>query len=147
MNFPCGTSWLSLLTGLAHGLIRLVCLQSFFSWHVEDVDLYSTNYLHFGAPKVSSKTIIALGRSQFLPLYVSACMLDVMVWRSCCQSPLQVWYCVSPKDRPKFENMAKNMFPELHRICPAFMRHKDILFSPKMLRSYGVDYLQVGWCR
>ena len=58
---------------------------------------------------------------------------------------VQVWYCVSPKDRSKFEAMAKSMFPELQSVCPAFLRHKDILFSPKLLRTYGVEYVQV--CR
>ncbi|KAI8471646.1 MAG: JmjC domain, hydroxylase-domain-containing protein [Monoraphidium minutum] len=76
--------------------------KSFFSWHKEDADLFSINYLHFGAPKV--------------------------------------WYCVPPSQAPKFERMAQSIYPELHRNCHAFMRHKDILMSPHMLRSYGIDY-------
>lgn len=78
--------------------------KSFFSWHIEDVDLYSINYLHFGAPKV--------------------------------------WYCVSPGDRLKFENMAGQLFPELARSCKAFLRHKDILISPRVLRAFNVPFQQ-----
>jgi len=54
-----------------------------------------------------------------------------------------VWYCVSPRDRVKFENMAKGLFPELYNICPAFLRHKDILLSPKTLRNHHIEYTQV----
>lgn len=78
--------------------------KSFFSWHVEDADLMSINYLHFGAPKV--------------------------------------WYCVSPKDRAKFERMTQSIFPDLYRQCPAFLRHKDILLSPMLLKTYGVQFVQ-----
>ncbi|PSC73626.1 Jumonji domain-containing [Micractinium conductrix] len=78
--------------------------KSFFGWHKEDIDLYSTNYLHFGAPKI--------------------------------------WYCVAPKDNPKFDAMAEALYPDLYRACHGFMRHKDILISPKVLKAYNVPFVQ-----
>uniref|UniRef100_A0A7S0VNE7 JmjC domain-containing protein n=1 Tax=Polytomella parva TaxID=51329 RepID=A0A7S0VNE7_9CHLO len=76
--------------------------RSFFGWHKEDADLYSVNYLHWGAPKV--------------------------------------WYCVPPSSQARFDGMASSMFPELARNCAAFVRHKDILITPAMLRTYGVRF-------
>jgi hypothetical protein len=37
----------------------------------------------------------------------------------------------------------QSIFPELHKGCHAFMRHKDILLSPGLLRTYGIEYMQV----
>jgi hypothetical protein len=82
--------------------------KSFFSWHLEDRDLYSINYLHFGEPKI--------------------------------------WYSVSPHDKPKFDRMAQSVFPDLHKSCKAFMRHKDVMLSPAQLRSFNVPYVMVGRC-
>lgn len=54
----------------------------------------------------------------------------------------KIWYCVSPKDGAKFDSMARGLFPELHAACPAFVRHKDILISPRLLRAAGVPFVQ-----
>ena len=89
-------AWILLLTTNPH----VPCLPV-----QEDADLYSINYLHFGAPKV--------------------------------------WYCVPPSQKSKFERMCQSVYPELHKACPAFMRHKDIMLSPALLRTYGVEYMQV----
>jgi len=56
-----------------------------------------------------------------------------------------VWYCVSPADRRRFEDMAKQQFPDLARSCRAFLRHKDVLLSPRVLRSYNIQVVQA--CR
>ncbi len=54
----------------------------------------------------------------------------------------QVWYCVAPRDRPRLEAMARALFPELAAVCPAFLRHKDLLFSPRLLRAHNIDFVQ-----
>ena len=93
------------IPGVTTPMLYFGMWKSFFSWHTEDCDLYSINYLHLGAPKV--------------------------------------WYCVSPEDRGKFEAMARKEFPELYKNCKGFMRHKDVMFSPSMLRTHNVPYMQV----
>lgn len=80
-------------------------LQSFFAWHIEDADLYSVNFLHWGAPKV--------------------------------------WYCVAPSTKARFERLAAGMHPDAFRACKGFLRHKDILISPSILKQYGVSYSMV----
>ena len=78
--------------------------RSFFAWHTEDVDLYSVNYLHFGAPKV--------------------------------------WYAVPPKHRKRFESTMKTTVPELFMHCGQFLRHKELLASPMLLRSEQVPLVK-----
>jgi len=78
--------------------------RSFFAWHTEDVDLYSVNYLHFGAPKV--------------------------------------WYCVPPRHRRKFESAMRSSVPELFMHCSEFLRHKELLASPAILKAEAVPLVK-----
>ncbi|KAI9491044.1 JmjC domain, hydroxylase-domain-containing protein [Zychaea mexicana] len=71
-----------------------------FAWHVEDMDLYSINYLHFGAPKQ--------------------------------------WYAIPTTHTKKFENVMQNLFPQEHKECPEFLRHKTFIISPKLLHNHSI---------
>ena len=79
--------------------------RALFAWHTEDYDLYSVNYLHFGAPKT--------------------------------------WYAVSAEHRQRFETAALSAAPELFRACPEFLRHKELLLSPQLLRASGVPFTRI----
>lgn len=36
----------------------------------------------------------------------------------------------------------QGLFPQDHRVCKAFIRHKDIMLSPSVLRMHGIPYMQ-----
>lgn len=76
-----------------------------FAWHTEDMDLYSINYLHFGAPKS--------------------------------------WYVVPPEHSQRLERLAQGFFPDAARDCPAFLRHKMTIISPKILQKYSIPFSKV----
>jgi jumonji domain-containing protein 2 len=54
----------------------------------------------------------------------------------------KAWYCIAPSDRAKFEAMARKEFPALYNNCKGFLRHKDLMFSPSMLRTHNVPFMQ-----
>lgn len=61
---------------------------------------------------------------------------------ACCSHIPYVVLCPALPCPARF--LAQSIFPELHKGCHAFMRHKDILLSPGLLRTYGIEYMQVG---
>ena len=72
-------------------------------------------------------------------VYVCMCFMQINYLH--CGAP-KVWYCVPPSESKKFDDMAKQLFPEAARACPDFLRHKDIMISPSLLKSYNIRYVQ-----
>ena len=61
---------------------------------------------------------------------------------------LQVWYAVAPgKDRKRFEELAKGLFPKDAAKCANFLRHKTIMITPQMLKKHGISYVKVKLAR
>jgi JmjC domain, hydroxylase/PHD-zinc-finger like domain len=85
------------LPGVNTAYLYLGMWKATFAWHLEDVDLYSINYIHFGAPKQ--------------------------------------WYSISQEDARRFENAMKSVWPNDAKSCSQFLRHKNYLISPALLKS------------
>lgn len=75
--------------------------KSTFAWHLEDMDLCSINYIHFGAPKQ--------------------------------------WYSISQSDHDKFYSVMREIWPEEHKTCHEFLRHKTFNASPSFLKHHGIN--------
>jgi len=100
-----GVTGNDIIPGINNSYLYFGMWGATFSWHVEDLDLYATNYLHYGAPKT--------------------------------------WYCIPPEHGYKMELLAKVLFPDWHKICKNFIRHKICAINPSILRKYGIPVLKV----
>lgn len=74
--------------------------RSTFAWHTEDMDLYSINYLHFGAPKT--------------------------------------WFAVPPCHARDLERLAAQNFRNSSEDCAAFLRHRNFIIHPDVLRKNSI---------
>lgn len=87
-----------------------------FAWHVEDMDLFSINYIHFGAPKFWYA--IPQKRASALEMTMKG------------MSPSSSGYSISLLTCD-LNNIG--YFPKEVSNCSQFLRHKSFLASPKIL--------------
>lgn len=55
----------------------------------------------------------------------------------------KVWWIVAPGSTARLLKFLEFLFPEMFKLCPDFLRHKCIMIGPDLLRSVGIDVIQV----
>jgi JmjC domain, hydroxylase len=50
------------------------------------------------------------------------------------------WYAIAPEHAKRFESLAQSHFVHAARDCPEFLRHKQNMLSPTILKKAGVPY-------
>ncbi len=88
------------MPGITRSMLYFGQWKSSFAWHVEDMNLYSINYLHFGQCKQ--------------------------------------WYTIPPKFATQFERVCQGLFPMHFKRCPEFLRHKEFVVSPAILKRHNI---------
>lgn len=93
-----------------------------FAWHVEDMDLHSINYIHFGAPKFWYA--VPQARANALESVLGGMCLSFLML---CSASAHI-YILLRSNHPGF-------FPEGPKSCHQFLRHKSYLASPSLLTN------------
>ncbi|KAI1927283.1 hypothetical protein LOZ60_003163 [Ophidiomyces ophidiicola] len=102
--------------GVNTAYLYLGMWKATFAWHLEDVDLYSINFIHFGAPKQWYSI-----SQEDLPRFEAA---------------MKSTYTHSGNKRVL---MSLGTWPTDSKNCDQFLRHKTYLISPSLLKSqYGI---------
>jgi len=52
-------------------------------------------------------------------------------------------YAIPPEYGHHFERLVNGLFPANVITCPAFLRHKTTVISPKMLKKYSIPFNKV----
>ena len=98
-----------------------------FPWHVEDMDLYSINYIHVGAPKTWYAIAPEDGKGRVQQLQCLVLLLLSYFYFSYCEL-----------EQKRFETFASQLLPAQSSKCPAWMRHKTTLINPSLIRANGI---------
>ncbi|RKP09180.1 JmjC domain, hydroxylase-domain-containing protein, partial [Thamnocephalis sphaerospora] len=85
-----------------------------FAWHVEDMDLFSINYIHFGAPK-QWYSIPDAHRERFERVAQASTVLATLNG-----------------------SLSTGIWSHDYQACPEFLRHKTFIVSPKALANYSI---------
>ena len=55
-----------------------------------------------------------------------------------------MWYAIAPgASRKRFEDFARTLYPNDAKSCSNFLRHKNVMITPKLIRDEGSPIITV----
>jgi hypothetical protein len=106
-----------------------------FSWNLNKLDSILQTVGSGMGGVTNSMSYIGQFRS-FFAIHVEDYDLYSINYLHCGQP--KSWYSIPPSQRSLFEALAHRSFPHEMQACSEFIRHKNLLFSPEVLKEAGI---------